>query len=138
MTDTAHGKGLSRGQVVTSYAISVGGFLTVCMLGWTESLGAALLRPRSPLLPIVCAVQFLLDGLSMTGRPPGGWLLESLLAPLLLLLLLLLFGFLGVRGVTISVRQPHRLGSLVCGHGCLLVYYLACLLLEDMMHMISC
>jgi hypothetical protein len=111
------------------------------MIGWTDSLGGAFLRPRSPFLPIVCAGQCLLDGLAMTFRAPGGWLqgiLESLLLPLLLLLLLLLFGFLGARGVTISVRQPQRLGSLVCGHVCLLMYYLACLLLEDLFHMVSC
>ena len=113
MTDSSNRKGLSRRVVLASYAISVAAFLGICLfavgsLGWDPLTFLAI-----PTLPLISAPLFDFDGIPACVYP----------------LFLLVLGLLGLCGFVVSVRQPQRRGWFVCGHVCLVVYYVLCALL---------
>ena len=127
MTDSPNWKGLSRWRVVASYAISVAAFLGICLIaagitGFT--LGNPWYGLLAPIFPILSVLPELED---MMGAP-----LKDFRTLRLLLLLLsfcpMLFQLLGLSGFVISLRRPDRWGWFVCGHVCLVGYYVVCML----------
>ena len=121
MTDSPNWKGLSRWRVVASYAVSVGGFLMICMIGTGITMG----DPWSGLLLPVCV--FPLLARDTMGDPVTEVGTRHTLA-LLLYSCPMLLQLLGLSGFVISLRRPDQWGWFVCGHVCLAVYYVLCAL----------
>ena len=118
MSEGAQVKGFRRWAVATSFAVSLVAFLATCSIRFSQEAG-----PFSAAWPILIAGQLCAEGLASMFTTPTD--LTWLWGPLPLAFLLLL-GFLGLCGIVFSVRQPNRLGWFVCGHTCLLVYYVIC------------
>jgi len=114
MTDGSNQKVLSRRVVVASYAISVAGFLGVFMIGAAITYGNPWYGLRAPSYP----VSAFLAELTSRNREP----LETLLT-LLWLLCPMVLQLLGLSGFVISLRRPERRNWFICGHVCLIAYY---------------
>jgi hypothetical protein len=130
MTDSPNRRYLSRRVVVASYAISVGGFLIICMIGTGITVGEPLMGLVLPVCGFPLVVR---DMMGYPGTKLGA--LQTLL--LLLCLCPMLLPLLGLSGFVISLRRPDRSGWFVCGHVCLGVYYLLCALLIMLFALLS-
>ena len=134
MTDSPNRKHLSRRVVVASYATSVAAFVGICMIGTGITLGNPWYGLFAPIFP----VSFFLTGLASLMREPPPAELRTLQAILLLLdLCPMLLQLLGLSGFVISLRRPDRWGWFVCGHVCLVVYYVLYGLLSMLLALVS-
>jgi hypothetical protein len=130
MTDSPNRRHLSRRVVVACYAISVGGFLGMSMVGTGFVMGDPWFALLFPVYGFPLVVRDMMgDPATELGK------LQTLL--LLLCLCPMLLPLLGLSGFVISLRRPDRSGWFVCGHVCLGVYYLLCALLIMLFALLS-